>query len=114
VPTASSTSTVGQTKAKSLASLALLDTRVSKAGTALRFVNPTPLCEFILTDFLQCGTCYGVTYNGKTVYVLAVDHTATGFNMAKAAMDELTNNQAASLGRIDAQYAQVAVSKCGL
>jgi hypothetical protein len=34
--------------------------------------------------------------------------------MAKAAMDELTNNQAAALGRIDAQYAQVDVGKCGL
>ncbi|KNG48201.1 Asp f 13-like protein [Stemphylium lycopersici] len=62
----------------------------------------------------QCGTCYGVTYNGKTVYVLAVDHTANGFNLAKSAMDELTNNQAVALGRIDAQYAQVAVSNCGL
>ncbi|KAF1927410.1 Cerato-platanin [Didymella exigua CBS 183.55] len=61
----------------------------------------------------QCGTCYGVTYNGKTIYVLAVDHTATGFNLAQAAMDELTNGQAAQLGRIDAQYAQVPTSNCG-
>jgi hypothetical protein len=62
----------------------------------------------------QCGTCYGVTYNGKTVYVLAVDHAGDGFNLAKAAMDDLTNGQAAALGRIDAQYAQVATSNCGL
>ncbi|CAG5178564.1 uncharacterized protein ALTATR162_LOCUS8764 [Alternaria atra] len=62
----------------------------------------------------QCGTCYGVTYNGKTVYVLAVDYAAQGFNLAKAAMDELTNGQAVALGRIDAQYAQVATSNCGL
>ena len=61
----------------------------------------------------QCGTCYGVTYNGKTVYVLAVDHTANGFNLAKGAMDELTNGQAAALGRIDAQYAQVGTNMCG-
>jgi hypothetical protein len=64
-------------------------------------------------ESFQCGTCYGVTYNGKTIYVLAVDHTANGFNLAKAAMDELTNGQAAALGRIDAQYAQVATSNCG-
>ena len=62
----------------------------------------------------QCGTCYGVTYNGKTVYVLAVDHTDTGFNLAKAAMDELTNGQAEQLGRIEAQYAPVELSNCGL
>lgn len=61
----------------------------------------------------QCGTCYGITYNGKTIYVLAVDHTANGFNLAQAAMNELTNGQAAQLGRIDAQYAQVATSNCG-
>jgi hypothetical protein len=66
-----------------------------------------------LTTF-KCGTCYGVTYNGKTVYVLAVDHAGDGFNLAKQAMDELTNGQAAALGRIDANYAQVAVSNCGL
>ncbi|KAF2788284.1 Asp f 13-like protein [Melanomma pulvis-pyrius CBS 109.77] len=62
----------------------------------------------------QCGTCYGVTYNGKTIYVLAIDHTASGFNLAKAAMDALTNNQATQLGRVDAQYAQVDKSKCKL
>lgn len=55
-----------------------------------------------------------MTYNGKTVYVLAVDHAGDGFNLAKAAMDDLTNGQAEALGRIDAQYAQVDVSNCGL
>lgn len=62
----------------------------------------------------QCGTCYGVTYNGKTIYVLAVDHAGDGFNLAKGAMDVLTNNQAEALGRVDAVYAQVDVSNCGL
>jgi hypothetical protein len=62
----------------------------------------------------QCGTCYGLTYNGKTIYVLAIDHTANGFNLAKQAMDKLTNGQSVAVGRIEAQYQQVAVSKCGL
>ena len=62
----------------------------------------------------QCGTCYGVTYNGKTIYVLAIDHTAAGFNIGKIAMDALTNNQASQLGRVDAQYVQVAASQCKL
>lgn len=61
----------------------------------------------------QCGTCYSLTYNGKTVYILAIDRAA-GFNIAKGAMDELTNNQAAALGRVEAQYVQVPVSNCGL
>ncbi|KAH5067878.1 cerato platanin protein SnodProt1-like protein [Parastagonospora nodorum] len=62
----------------------------------------------------QCGTCYGITYNGNTIYVLAVDHAGDGFNIAKQAMDQLTNGQAAGLGRIDANYQQVATSTCGL
>ncbi|KAF1834892.1 Cerato-platanin-domain-containing protein [Decorospora gaudefroyi] len=59
----------------------------------------------------QCGTCYGVTFKGKTVYVLAVDYTRDGFNLAKAAMDELTGNQAEFLGRVEASYAKVGVAK---
>lgn len=62
----------------------------------------------------KCGTCYGITYNGNTIYVLAVDRAGDGFNIAKQAMDQLTNGQAASLGRIDANYQQVATSNCGL
>jgi hypothetical protein len=62
----------------------------------------------------QCGTCYGITYNGKTIYVLAIDHAASGFNLAQGAMDALTNNQAVALGRVDAAYVQVENSKCGL
>lgn len=62
----------------------------------------------------QCGTCYSLTYKGKTIYVLAIDHTAAGFNINKKGLDALTNNQASQLGRVDAQYSQVALSNCGL
>ena len=40
--------------------------------------------------------------------------SAFSFNIAQAAMDQLTNGQAVALGRIDAQYAQVDASACGL
>lgn len=60
----------------------------------------------------QCGTCYSLTYRGKTIYVLAIDHTATGFNIAQNAMNALTNGNAAQFGRVDAEYAQVAKSNC--
>ena len=44
----------------------------------------------------NCGMCYSVTYapTGKRIFVLAIDHTANGLNVAQAAMDDLTNNQA--------------------
>ncbi len=70
--------------------------------------------RILLTSPVQCGTCYGITYNGNTIYVLAIDHAGDGFNLAEAAMNELTNGQAVQLGRVDAQYSQVDVSNCGL
>lgn len=50
----------------------------------------------------SCGQCYQLTYaaTGKSVFILAVDHVAQGFNVAQKAMDELTNNQAVSRGKI--------------
>ncbi|EON65870.1 hypothetical protein W97_05112 [Coniosporium apollinis CBS 100218] len=62
----------------------------------------------------NCGKCYTLTYRGKTIHVLAVDHAGTGFNIAMAAMNDLTNGHAYELGRIEAQSAEVPVSECGL
>ena len=61
-----------------------------------------------------CGTCWTLTYNGRSINVLAIDHAGSGFNVALAAMNTLTNNQAAALGRINAEATQVAASVCGL
>ncbi|KAF5696990.1 eliciting plant response [Fusarium globosum] len=62
----------------------------------------------------NCGTCWKLTYKGKSINVLAIDHTDTGFNISPAAMNALTNNQAVQLGRVDATATQVAISNCGL
>ncbi|KAI0657231.1 immunomodulatory protein [Cubamyces menziesii] len=62
----------------------------------------------------QCGTCWQLTYNGKSINVLAIDHAESGFNIALGAMNTLTNGQAVQLGRIDATVKQVAASQCGL
>ncbi|KAH8909154.1 SnodProt1 [Coniochaeta sp. PMI_546] len=62
----------------------------------------------------SCGTCWSATYNGKTIYILAVDHAASGLNIALDAMNDLTNGQAVFLGRVDAAVAQVDLSNCGL
>ncbi|KAM3080682.1 hypothetical protein ACMFMG_005616 [Clarireedia jacksonii] len=58
----------------------------------------------------NCGTCYTLSYNGRSINVLAIDHAAEGFNIAEAALNDLTNGQAVALGRIDASYTQVAPS----
>ncbi|KAI9069531.1 Cerato-platanin [Trametes sanguinea] len=64
----------------------------------------------------NCGTCWKLTYadTGKSINVLAIDHTDAGFNIALEAMNTLTNNQAEFLGRIDVSATQVAASQCGL
>ncbi|EGR44058.1 hypothetical protein MKX07_002328 [Trichoderma sp. CBMAI-0711] len=61
-----------------------------------------------------CGTCWKLSYSGHTIYVLAIDHAAAGFNIALDAMNALTGGQAVQLGRVDATATQVAVSNCGL
>lgn len=55
-----------------------------------------------------------MTYKGKSIFVLGIDHAAAGLNLSKKAMDKLTNNQAAQLGRVDATVKKVGVGKCGL
>jgi hypothetical protein len=64
----------------------------------------------------QCGTCWKLTYSGtgKSINVLAIDHTDSGFNIAQEALDELTNGQAVQFGRIDATVTQVPATQCGL
>ncbi|KAF5386696.1 hypothetical protein D9615_001977 [Tricholomella constricta] len=67
----------------------------------------------------NCGTCWQLTYTNtkgvkKSINVLAVDHANAGFNIALAAMNDLTGGQAIQLGRIDVASTKVASSVCGL
>ncbi|TGO44584.1 hypothetical protein BOTNAR_0789g00020 [Botryotinia narcissicola] len=62
----------------------------------------------------NCGNCYHLSYGGRSINVLAIDHAATGFNIGQQALDTLTGGQAVALGRIDATYTQVDRSVCGL
>ncbi|KFX89471.1 hypothetical protein O988_08623 [Pseudogymnoascus sp. VKM F-3808] len=63
---------------------------------------------------LNCGTCWRLDYKGRSINVLAIDHTDAGFNIAQEALDALTNGQAVQLGRIDAQATQIAANICGM
>ncbi|KFY65923.1 hypothetical protein V497_01242 [Pseudogymnoascus sp. VKM F-4516 (FW-969)] len=63
---------------------------------------------------LKCGTCWRLDYKGRSINVLAIDHTDAGFNIAQEALDALTNGQAVQLGRIDAQATQIAANICGM
>jgi hypothetical protein len=62
----------------------------------------------------ECGSCWKLTYKGKSIYVTAIDTISDGFDISLKAMNLLTNNQAQKLDSIDAQATQVAASFCGL
>ncbi|KAI1778946.1 SnodProt1 [Hypoxylon cercidicola] len=62
----------------------------------------------------SCGTCYELSFNGRSVNVYAIDHVNAGFNIGLDAMNALTNGQAVALGRIEATSRQVDVSACGI
>ncbi|KXN92013.1 Heat-stable 19 kDa antigen [Leucoagaricus sp. SymC.cos] len=67
----------------------------------------------------NCGTCWKVTFTNskgvsKSINVLAIDVGSKGFNIAQAAMNTLTNNQAVQLGRVNVDAVQAAASACGL
>ena len=61
-----------------------------------------------------CGTCYNVTYGGKTLSVLAVDVGLDGFNLSEEAMNTLTGGLAVELGRVEVTATQVPASVCGI
>ena len=60
----------------------------------------------------QCGTCWELSYNDKTINVLAIDHSADGFNLSQEAMDALTGGQALDLGHVKATVKQLPASAC--
>nr|AAB00101.1 19 kDa antigen [Coccidioides posadasii] len=47
----------------------------------------------------NCGKCYKVTYNAKTIFLTAIDHSNSGFNIAKKSMDVLTNRTGRGIGQ---------------
>lgn len=66
-------------------------------------------------DSENCGTCWKLTYQGKSINVLAIDVAGPGqFNIALAAMNELTDGRAEELGRVEVASEQVDASVCGL
>ncbi|CCM02392.1 uncharacterized protein FIBRA_04490 [Fibroporia radiculosa] len=59
----------------------------------------------------NCGTCWKLEYNNRTVAVLVIDSTDDGFNISKDAYIKLDSM---STGRLEASATEVSVSDCGL
>ncbi|PGH14331.1 hypothetical protein AJ79_03153 [Helicocarpus griseus UAMH5409] len=67
-------------------------------------------------DSVNCGKCFKIKYEptGIEIPVIAVDHAGAGFNLAKAAMDELTGGRAAEIGRTDMTVTEATPADCGM
>ena len=69
-------------------------------------------------DSPHCGSCWKLTYTSatgsKSINVTAIDVSPAGFNVAFAAMNNLTNGQATFLGRVKVKAVEVPASSCGL
>ncbi|KAL0567384.1 hypothetical protein V5O48_014612 [Marasmius crinis-equi] len=67
-----------------------------------------------------CGTCWEVTFTNstgakKSLNITAIDVAGPGsFNVAQAAMDNLTDGNAVAFGRVTVTSRQVPVAGCGL
>ena len=62
----------------------------------------------------ECGSCWEISYKGKSVFVTIVDHTADGFNLSLKAVNTLTDGDAEEFGVVDAKATQVDPIHCGL
>ena len=110
---ASSRATNGTSKATSLILPTLAGSLASPDGTHLRYeVQRIFLILRADKRVVQCGSCYALTYQGKTINILAIDHTDNGFNIAEAALNDLTGGHAVEFGRVNAQYVQVDLKNC--
>lgn len=62
----------------------------------------------------QCGSCWGLTYEGTTIYVTVVDTAGVGFNIARSAMQVLAGDEGVQTGKVSAQIAPADAWHCGL
>lgn len=61
-----------------------------------------------------CGTCWRLSFEGRSIDVLAVDNVFQDIIISLEAMDMLTGGRGIELGVIDVSYRQVGSSACGL
>ena len=60
----------------------------------------------------ECGTCWALTFNNTVLHVVAIDTSASGFNVGLNVLNNLTRNNAIDLGRVPATARRVAQTSC--
>ncbi|KAF8511281.1 Cerato-platanin [Hysterangium stoloniferum] len=61
-----------------------------------------------------CGSCWAVLSEGNIIYVTVVDRASAGWTISEAALNDLTNGEAAEVGVIEGTVQEVRAKYCGL
>ncbi|KAJ3488888.1 hypothetical protein NLI96_g2512 [Meripilus lineatus] len=59
-----------------------------------------------------CGSCWGVSYKGKTIYVTAIDSSGVGFALSSKAIQQLTGPDGMRAGKVPVTYWAASPSDC--
>lgn len=62
----------------------------------------------------NCGQCLRVSYGGRALSILAVDHADVGLVVSQKTMDFLARNQSVAKGVIDMKVQLVTLDDCGI
>ncbi|RFU74625.1 eliciting plant response like [Trichoderma arundinaceum] len=62
----------------------------------------------------NCFSCWMISYNGKTISLLAIDGSNSGVVMSLDALQSLTDGRALELDHIDVNAIEVDTSHCGI
>jgi hypothetical protein len=60
----------------------------------------------------NCGTCWQVTYQGRSINLLAIDHAPQGFTASPFTVNWLTSGTGITNGRVDVDVTQIDPSEC--
>jgi hypothetical protein len=60
----------------------------------------------------NCGTCWSATFEGRTVFIIAIDQAERGLNIGRKAMDQLTEGEATKWGKVFAHVSSAPDSMC--
>lgn len=82
-------------------------------GSLPRFPRVGASAEVAGWNSPSCGKCFAVTWQSKTINVIAVDHAGEGWVLSRAALDELTGGLAVMVGRFPVTWTPTAQSDCG-
>ena len=61
----------------------------------------------------ECGSCWTLSYNGKSLNLIAIDTAGVGFNIAKGAFDYLADAHAEQIGSFEATVESADPKACG-